>query len=59
MAGGGPFGVVPGVVVGAGVVVLGSGVAHGPDRGQDGVLDGDEGLLGPRRAAIRRYFAAR
>src|SRR5215207_1391169 len=40
------FGIAVGEVVRAGVVVEGAGVGHGPDRGQDGVLDGDECLLG-------------
>jgi hypothetical protein len=32
------------VVVGAEVVVEGAGVSHLPDRHEDGVLDGDDGL---------------
>ena len=41
----GAFGVAAGVVVGAGVVVEGAGVGHVPDRDEDRVLDGDDGLL--------------
>ena len=39
------FGVAAGVVVGSGVVVQRAGVGHRPDRGQEGVLDRDDGLL--------------
>jgi hypothetical protein len=45
-------------IVGSGVVVEGAGVGLGLDRGQDRVLEATRAFLGPRRAALRRYFAA-
>ena len=30
-----------------------------PGRGEDGMYEGDDGFIGPRRAAMRRHFAAR
>src|SRR3954453_17390370 len=51
----GPDGLDPGVVVGSEVVVERSGLGDVPDRHQDGVLDGHDGL-GPassgREAAV-------